>query len=93
MIVRILHEGQYDVQDEPLRQVNAVDEEMFAAVDARDEERFRGLLDQVLAIIRKDGRPLAVEELRPSDLVLPSPDSTLDEVRTLLAQEGRVNSA
>jgi len=93
MIVRILHEGQYEISDEPLRQVNAVEEEMFAAVDARDEERFRRLLDQVLAIVRRDGRALAVEDLRPSDLVLPAPDSTLDEVRTLLAQEGLINSA
>ena len=92
MIIRVLHEDQYDLQDQALDRVRAVDEQMFAAVEARDEPRFRNLLDQALAIIRQSGRVLGVDELRPSDLVLPSPDSTLDEVRTLLAQEGLISS-
>ena len=91
MIIRVLHEGQYELEDEPLGRVNAVDDDLFAAVAARDESRFRGLLDQALTIIRKDGRRLPIEELRPSDLVLPSPDSTLEEVHALLAEEGRIS--
>jgi hypothetical protein len=92
MIIRVLHEGQFDLQDDPLGRLNAVDEQLFAAVEARDEPRFRSLLDQALAIVRQSGRALGVDELRPSDLVLPSPDSTLDEVRSLLAQEGLISS-
>jgi hypothetical protein len=92
MIIRILHEGQYEIQDESLQRLNAVDEDMFAAAASANEGRFRQLLDQALGIIRREGRALAVEDLRPSDLVLPSPDSTLEEVRALLAQEGLINS-
>ncbi len=36
------------------------------------------------------GSPLPIDSLVSSDLVLPAPDATLDEVRDLLGDEGLV---
>lgn len=93
MIIRVLHEGQYEVEAQPLQRVDELDDQMLAAVVRGDEQAFRRLLDETLTIIRQQGRPLGVEDLRPSDVVLPASDSTLDEVRSLFAQEGLIGSA
>lgn len=90
MIVRILTEGQYDVPDDQLADLNDVDERIIAAVQSRDEEGFAAARDQLLGAVVAAGSPLPLDSLVPSDLVLPAPDSTLDEVRTLLGDEGLI---
>lgn len=93
MIIRVLHEGQYELEAADLQRVNELDDQLLAVVVAGDEAAFRRLLDQTLSIVRKEGRPLAVEDLRPSDLVLPASDSSLEEVQTLFRQEGLISSS
>jgi hypothetical protein len=44
------------------------------------------LLDQVRAL----GSPVPPDTLEPSDLILPSPDSSMDEVRKLLTDDGLI---
>jgi hypothetical protein len=83
VIVRIMSEGQRDVPDDRLDELNVLDDAVERAVDAGDETAFtealRGLLDRVRTV----GRPLPDASLVPSDLVLPAPDATIDDVRHL----------
>lgn len=90
MIVRILGEGQLIVQKEDLEQLNKLDEHLIAAVHSSDEAAFRTAMDQLLARARELGTPLPVEEIKPSDFILPSADSSLDEVRDLLSSDGLI---
>lgn len=90
MIVRILHEGQYELQAEGMQQLNDLDQQAFDAVAEGDEKRFRALLESILNAVRTQGKSLALEDLRPSELILPAPDATLEEVRSLFAQEGLI---
>ena len=90
MIVRILSKGQYDVPDDQLAHLNDVDERIIEAMQNGDEGAFEAALDQLLNAVMAAGSPLPLDSLVPSDLVLPAPDSTLDEVRTLLGDEGLV---
>ena len=41
MIVRIATEGQYEIPDEDADRLNELDNEVVAAVEAGDEERFQ----------------------------------------------------
>ena len=90
MIVRILGEGQFSVDEAATVELNKLDTQLEAAVDRNDETAFtaalHGLLDQVRAL----GAPLAPDALEPSDLILPSPDSSMDEVRKLLTDDGLI---
>ncbi len=84
MILRILEEGQLEVPDGALDELNELDEKLVVAVDSGDEASFRASLDALLARVRELGTPVADDHLGPSELFLPGPDSTLGEVRQLL---------
>ncbi|MGI8553192.1 MAG: PspA-associated protein PspAA [Dehalococcoidia bacterium] len=93
MVVRILQEGQYDVQAEGLQRLNELDRQAFEAVAEGNEQGFRRLFDQIVQTVRAEGQPLAADDLRPSELILPASDSTMDEVRALFLQEGLIESS
>ncbi|MBI4507181.1 MAG: hypothetical protein HY691_16745 [Chloroflexi bacterium] len=88
MIVRIISEGQYRLDSALLDELNAVDAEIVAAVGQEDDARFRDLLARLFALVRERGRPLLPDELAPSDVVLPPPDLSLAEAKTLFVGEG-----
>lgn len=84
MIVRILGEGQYDVQEGSLDALNGLDNAIEEAIDAGDEAMFRTALEGMLSAVRAHGTHHDPATLDESDLILPPWDATLDEVRELL---------
>lgn len=90
MIVRILGEGQFDVPDSDLDRLNALDDEVVAAVEAENESAFAAALAALLDAVREHATPHALATLDTSDLVLPGPDASLHEVRELLGDDGLV---
>ncbi|HEY8200510.1 MAG TPA: hypothetical protein VII47_04070 [Actinomycetota bacterium] len=90
MIVRILGEGQLEVPDSALDGLNELDEALIRAIEAGDEAAFRRDLDALLERIHATGTPVADDYLGPSDLMIPAGDSTLEEVRSLLGDEGLI---
>ena len=89
MIVRILGEGQYRLDDANHDKLAPLDAELGAAVDKNDNAKFQEALAASLALVRS-GTPLPADVLEPSDLILPQEGASLDEVRKLLAQDGIV---
>ena len=90
MIVRILGEGQFRVDDAAAVELNKLDTELEAAVDHGDQAAFTTALTGLLATIRAQGSPLPPDILEPSELILPHEDSSMDEVRKLLTDEGLI---
>ncbi|HEX8497565.1 MAG TPA: hypothetical protein VF661_10255 [Actinomycetales bacterium] len=90
MIIRILGEGQLEVDDSQLDQLNELDSAVEKAVEAGDDAAFTQALDALLASLRTNGAPLADDSIVPSDAVVPGSDSTLSEVRDLLGDEGLI---
>ncbi|CUR53908.1 conserved hypothetical protein [metagenome] len=90
MIVRILGEGQYDVADDHLDTLNALDKDVEAAVEAGDEATFEAALAALLDGVRSAGSTLDDDALDPSDLILPPADASIDEVRELLSDDGLI---
>jgi hypothetical protein len=90
MIVRIMGEGQFEVPEERVEELNRLDQELQKGVDADDEDAFQAALQGLLASVRTAGSQLPEDYLGPSELVLPSPDSTIEEVRAVLGEEGLI---
>jgi hypothetical protein len=90
VIVRILGEGQFRIGDAAAAELNRLDTELEAAVNHNDETAFATALDGLLAQVRAQGSPLPPDTLEESDLILPHQDSSMDEVRKLLTDEGLI---
>jgi len=90
MIVRILNEGQFDLGDDDIAEFNRLDDELVKHVERGDEPAFQRDLTAMADLVRTEGTELPDDDLRPSDLVLPNPHATLEEVRALLSEEGLV---
>jgi hypothetical protein len=90
MILRIMGEGQFDVPEGHVEELNRLDQDLLKAVDSGDDGRFRSALQGLLASVRTAGSELPDDYLGPSDLVLPGPDATIEEVREILGEEGLI---
>lgn len=88
MIVRLMGEGQYRVDDGLREQLNELDDLAGAALEAGDEPELDARLDQIFELVQREGERLPDEELSPSDAVVPPSDMTLEETRQLMTAEG-----
>ncbi|MFI9026092.1 hypothetical protein [Streptomyces sp. NPDC053560] len=90
MIVRIMGEGQVKVEDSHFVELNKLDDELLEEMESGDTDGFRRTLGALLDAVRRLGEPLPDDSLEPSELILPAPDATLDEVRQMLSDDGLI---
>ncbi|MGI5483159.1 PspA-associated protein PspAA [Streptomyces lavendofoliae] len=90
MIVRIMGEGQVRLADSHFAELNKLDDELLDEMEGGDGEGFRRTLHALLDTVRQLGEPLPDDALEPSELILPAPDATLEEVRAMLSEDGLI---
>jgi hypothetical protein len=90
VIVRVLGEGQFDVDDEVAKGLNDLDEQAERALEAGDQEQFSDLLGRMAEAVRTNGTRLPDEDLSPSESIIPPEDLTLDEAGKLFEGEGLI---
>jgi hypothetical protein len=90
VIVRVMGEGQYEVADALGGRLNELDEQALAALERGDEAGLDAALEQMAALVRQGGTPLAADDLRVSDVVIPPTDLTLEETRKLVSEHGLI---
>ena len=90
MIIRIFGDAQYRVDDGVLDQINAVDDDLEAAVQAGDQERFSRELKHLMALVRDTGERLDADHLAPSELILPPDDISLQEIAGGMSTDGLI---
>ena len=89
MIVRILGEGQFRVNDDVAAKLTALDTDLDAAVNSENEKAFKVALDAAERLVRESGIRVPDEEFVTADYILPFSDATVAEVRKLLA-DGKI---
>jgi hypothetical protein len=90
MIVRIMGEGQVKLDDNHFTELNKLDDELLREMESGDEQGFRRTLHALLDEVRRLGTPLPDDSLEPSELILPSWDASLAEVRKMLNDDGLI---
>ena len=90
MIVRLMGEGQFEVDDEVAKGLNGLDEQAAQAVEAGDEGQLRQVLARMAEAVRTNGARVPDEQLDASDAIIPPHDLSLDEARRLLEDEGLI---
>jgi hypothetical protein len=90
VIVRIMGEGQFEVDDEVAKGLNDLDDQAERALEGGDAERFGELLERMAEAVRTNGTRLPAEDLSPSEAIVPPPDLSLDEARELFEGDGLI---
>jgi hypothetical protein len=90
VIVRISTEGQYEIGDDDVDELNQLDNQAVAACDSSDEQGFHATYEKLLNFVRNRGRELGEDELEGSDVILPPPDVSLEEAREEFTGEGLI---
>lgn len=90
MIVRVMGEGQYRLEGDALSRLNELDDRAQEALDRDDEGELDRYLDEMAALVRRDGERLPDDDLSPSDAIVPPSDMTLEETKTFFSAEGLI---
>jgi hypothetical protein len=90
MIVRLMNEGQYRIDEGLHERLNEIDERAVQALDAEDEDELDMLLQRMWDLVQTDGERVPDDELVASDLVIPPTDLTLEETRKLFSDDGLI---
>ncbi len=90
MIVRLMGEGQYRVDDALRQRLEELDEAAAEAAEAGDEQTMRDRLAELHRLVVEGGEPLPADHLGPSDVLVPPADLTLEEARRLFQEEGLI---
>lgn len=90
MIVRISNEGQYELGEGDVAQLNELDDATVAACQSDDEDRFRDAFARMIEFVRTQGQPVAEDSLFGSDVILPPPDTSIEEARAEFTGEGLI---
>jgi len=90
MIVRIMGEGQFRIDDSDRDNLNELDNAAVAAVEADDEDRFHEVFEEMLNLVRTDGHKLGDDELEESDVILPPPDLSFSEAHLEFSGDGLI---
>ena len=90
MIVRLMGEGQWRVEDSLASRLQELDEEAERALTAGDETALHAALQALAALVRDSGEKLDDAHLSPSDAIVPPEDLSLEEAHELLHGEGLI---
>jgi len=90
VIVRIATEGQFELSAECAERLNGLDNEAVRAVEANDDLGFKDRFRQMLDLVRAEGTPVGGDDLVESEVIIPPPDTTLEEARADFSGEGLI---
>ena len=89
-VVRIMGQGQFTVDNITLKRLNEIDDSIVQLVskERSDDAEFKKRLTELADIVEAKGKPLDPKEIIQSDIILPSPDLSVDEAKRLFNGEG-----
>ena len=90
MIVRVMGEGQFEIDEEVAKGLNDLDQQAEQALEAGDAERLGELLERMAEAVRTNGARVPDEDLSPSEALVPPPDLSLEEARALFEGDGLI---
>ena len=84
MIVRIMGDNQYRVEDTHQPEIARLDGELMDALEASNQQAFQAALEQLTTFVQQHGTTVPDDEVVPSDLMVPATDMTLGEAQEVM---------
>jgi len=90
MIVRILGQGQFRLDDKLVDLLNKIDNRIVDHVQKGDEKAFRLDLARLISIIKEQGEPVDLVDILPSGIIVPPEDMSFQEARQVFCGPGLI---
>lgn len=90
MIIRILGDGQFRLDDNLLDRVNKIDNKIVKHVSQGNKEEYAKDLANLISIVKELAEPLDPVEILPSDIIIPPSDLSFEEARQVFCDEGLI---
>jgi len=90
VIIRVMGEGQFEVDEEVVKGLNELDEQAEQALESGDQERLTELLERMSEAVRTNGARVPDDDLSPSEGIVPPSDLTLEEAHELFEGDGLI---
>lgn len=88
MIIRILTEGQWSIEETELPNLNELDDKVSTALEDDDQPALTAALGELLDAVRERGVEVPDDVIAESELILPAADATVSDVRAFLDEVG-----
>lgn len=90
MIIRIMGEGQYEVDGGLLDQLNVIDNRIVDHVNQGKQNEFRADLAKLISAVKENGTPLDPKKIVKSDIIVPPRDLTFEEAKGVFKGYGLI---
>lgn len=85
MIIRILGEGQFRLDDDLLDHLNKIDNRIVDHMNRGNQTEFMKDLDKLISAVKELGEPLDPVEIVQSDLIIPPEDLSFEEAKRVFS--------
>jgi hypothetical protein len=82
--------GQFRLEGDSVSRLNELDDRAQEALEREDESELDRYLDEMAALVRRDGEQLPDDDLSASDAIVPPADMTLEETKQFFSDEGLI---
>jgi len=90
VIVRVMAEGQYRLDEGHHARLDELDDLVVARVEAGDEAGYITAFSELLSFVRESGEALGADDLEGSDFMLPPADLSFEEAGNEFTGEGLI---
>ncbi|HPT38136.1 MAG TPA: hypothetical protein PLZ44_07585 [Methanothrix sp.] len=90
MIIRILGEGQFLLDDGHLDKINAIDNKIVSHVSQGKKAEYAQDLAKLISTIKELSRPLDPSQIIKSDIIIPPSDMSFDEAKKVFSGDGLI---
>jgi len=90
MIIRILGDGQFRLDDNLVDRVNKIDNKIVKHVSQGNKEEYAKDLANLISIVKELAEPLDPVEILPSDIIVPPSDLSFEDARKVFCDEGLI---
>lgn len=90
MIIRVMGDGQYEVDSCLLDQINVIDNRIVDHVSQGRQKEFREDLNKLIKTVKENGKTLDPKEIVRSDVIVPPKDLTFEEAKNIFKGYGLI---
>lgn len=90
MIIRILGEGQYRLDDSLVERINKIDNQIVGHVSRGEKAEYSRDLANLISTIKELAKPVDPVAILPSDIIIPPSDLSFEEAKKVFCDEGLI---